>query len=178
MFPLVKRTWSPKGHRPVLDYKGPREKVSLASALCWAPGKKRVQFLYKTLVDDYLSNEECADFIKQILRKIPGKIIVIWDGGTMHKGGPINNLKEKFSHRLTFEKLPSYAPMLNPIEQVWSWLKYARLSNFTPRNAKHMNRVVQPMLAATAKNQKRLINFWKASELPLPPGETHLKSKD
>jgi len=168
MIPLVKKTWSPKGHRPVLNYKGPRQKVSLASALCWKPGSKRIRFAYQTLVNKYFNNEKSAEFIKLILKKIPGKVIIVWDGGTMHKGDPINELKTKFAQRLTIEKFPPYAPMINPVEQIWGWLKYGKLSNFAPQDAKHMNRVVQPTLVTMERNQERLRNFWSASELPLP----------
>ena len=33
---------------------------------------------------------------------------------------------------LTLERLPAYAPDLNPVEAVWSWLKYGQLANFVP----------------------------------------------
>ncbi|WP_162271832.1 transposase [Gemmata sp. SH-PL17] len=36
--------------------------------------------------------------------------------------------------RVHLERLPPYAPELNPVELVWSWLKYAQLSNFVPRD--------------------------------------------
>ena len=36
------------------------------------------------------------------------------------------------NRRLRLERLPAYSPDLNPVEAVWSWLKYGRLANFVP----------------------------------------------
>jgi len=48
----------------------------------------------------------------------------------MHKGEPIDSLAAHFADRLSLERLPPFAPMLNPAEPLWSWLKWERLSNF------------------------------------------------
>ena len=61
-----------------------------------------------------------------------GKVIVIWDDGPMHKGEPIREVLRQFP-RLTLEPLPAYAPDLNPVEQLWNYLKYTELPNFAPR---------------------------------------------
>ena len=45
----------------------------------------------------------------------------------MHKGEPIRELEAQFAGRLIFEMLPPWAPMLNPVEPLWSWLKWERL---------------------------------------------------
>jgi hypothetical protein len=58
--------------------------------------------------------------------------------------------------------------MLNPVEPARSWLKYGRWCNFAPQNAEHLNAVLAPELAALARDEKRLVNFFMASELPLP----------
>ena len=36
------------------------------------------------------------------------------------------------NRRLRLERLPAYAPDLNPVEAVWGWLKWGRLANFVP----------------------------------------------
>ena len=58
--------------------------------------------------------------------------------------------------------------MLNPVEPVWSWLKYGRWSNFAPRDAEHLNAVLVPELDALRRDRTRLVNFFMASELPPP----------
>ncbi|NVO58714.1 transposase, partial [Rhodobacteraceae bacterium B1Z28] len=57
--------------------------------------------------------------------------VVIMDGAGWHT----NDIAERFSN-VSIIKLPPYSPELNPIEQVWSWLRQHYLSNqsFTDYN--------------------------------------------
>ena len=53
----------------------------------------------------------------------------------MHKGDPIQRLQDHFADRLCLEGLPPWAPMLNPVEPLWGWLKYAGCA-ITPRRTR------------------------------------------
>lgn len=86
----------------------------------------------------------------------------------MHKGEPIKALLAEAAGRLSLERLPPYAPMLNSIESLWSWLKYGRLCNFAARDAHHLNEIACAELRAIENDQGRLRNFFHASTLPLP----------
>ena len=55
----------------------------------------------------------------------------VWDGGGNHKGPAIRELLRR-NKRLTPERLPAYAPDLNPVEVVWSWLKFGELAKHVP----------------------------------------------
>ena len=85
----------------------------------------------------------------------------------MHKGDPIRKVLARHHRRLSLERLPPYAPMLNPVEQLWGWLKYGRLSNFAAHNAHELNRKIVARLNVISKNQPRLRTFFRASQLPL-----------
>jgi transposase len=173
MAPLVRRTWALRGHRPVLQQRGRhREKVSVTGAYWWAPQPLRQRsslgFYFETLSDAYYNSERTAAFVTRLMREIPERIIVIWDGGNMHKGNPVREAVERFKPRLHLEQLPPYAPKINPVEQVWSWLKYGRLCNSAPRNAAELNRAVHRELAGIVDDQSFLLNMWHRSDLPVP----------
>lgn len=170
MAPLVRRTWAPRGQRPVLRQRGRhREKVSVTGAFWWAPGcRQSLGFLFETLPDAYYNNERTAAFLEVLMREIPERIIVIWDGGNMHKGDPIREAVERFKPRLHLEKLPPYAPKINPVEQVWSWLKYSRLCNSAPQNATELNSAIKSELRRITHNQEFLLSMWHGSDLPVP----------
>ena len=70
-------------------------------------------------------------FLRDLLTHLWGKEIVVWDGGSNHKGPAIHKSLKR-NRRLTLERLPANASDLNPVEAVWSWLKYGKLANFTP----------------------------------------------
>lgn len=168
MAPLVRRTWAPRGQTPRLVQKsGTREKVSVAAGLWISPGRDRLGLFCWTLINDYFDNACSAAFIEALLQELAGPVIVLWDGGTMHQGDPIRELERRFAGRLFLEPLPPYAPMLNPVEFVWSWLKYSRLNNFAPQDAKQLNRRVAAELAAIHEDQKLLESFVHASGLPI-----------
>jgi transposase len=169
MAPLVKRTWALRGHRPDMLQKGEhREKVSLAVAMWLSPKRDRFGLIYETLVNSYFNNEQVAGFLESVAREIPDRIVVLWDRGNMHKGDPIRSQVERLQPRLSLEMLPPWAPMLDPVEPMFSWLKYGRLCNYAPANARELNKMIFTELNTIRDDQDCLRNFWQASELPLP----------
>lgn len=169
MAPLVKRTWARRGRRPEIHQKGRhREKVSLAAALWLSPQRDRLGLVYRTLENDYFNNAQVAAFIEVLMREIPNRLIVLWDRGNMHKGDPIRAQVQRFQPRLNLELLPPWAPMLDPVEQIFTWLKYGRLSNYAPRDAHELNVKILKELAVICDDQQCLRNLWHGSDLPLP----------
>ena len=169
MAPLRRRSWALRGHPPEMREKaGHREKVSVVGALWLPPRRDRLTLAFQTLVNGYFSNVEVAEFLSGALQWLSGPLLVIWDGGSMHKGGPISELVAESKGRLDLERLPPHAPKLNPVEQVWTWLKYDRLCNFAPQDAHDLNEAVIRELDPIREDQQRLRNFFHASDLPLP----------
>lgn len=169
MAPLRRRSWSLRGQPPQMKEKaGHREKVSVVGALLLTPSRDRLTLAYQTLVNGYFSNVEVAEFLSGALQWLSEPLVVIWDSGSMHKGGPIKDLVAQSKGRLDLEPLPAHAPMLNPVEQLWTWLKYNRLCNFPPQDAHQLNEVVIRELDPIREDQERLRNFFHASDLPLP----------
>jgi transposase len=151
-----------------------REKVSIAGALALSPRRRRVRLLFQLLIKGYFNNVRVVDFLHGLARQLRGPIIVLWDGGTMHKGGPIQQALHQLSPRVTLEPLPPYAPMLNPVEHVWAWLKYNRLQNFAPEDACHLAAVIEAELDAICRDDAFLRRLWQGSDLPIPPALTLL----
>ena len=96
-----------------------------------------------------------------------GRVIVVWDGGSNHKGPLIRALCARHP-RLHLERLPAYAPDLNPVEFLWSHLKYARLPHFVPKNLSHLDRTVRSHLHAVSQAPRLLRALWHGSKLPFP----------
>ena len=170
MAPLLRRTWAPQGRTPALHQQGAhRQKVSLCAALWLSPDRARLGLFCQRLVNGYFDNVRVAAFLEGLLAKLKDqRLVVLWDGGTMHKGAPIRTLLAKHPGRLSLERLPAYAPMLNPVEPLWSWLKYGRLANFAPRDAHELDARIAVELRAIQHSQPQLRNLFHASQLPLP----------
>ncbi len=169
MAPLLRRSWAPRGQPSESRHKAAhREKVSVAAGLWLSPLRDRLHLSYQTLVKGYFANVEVAGFVGGVLEALPGAMVVIWDGGTMHKGEPIRELVKGSQGRLMIEPMPAHAPALMPVEFVWRWLKYGRLCNFTPKDADDLNAAVIRELGAVWDNQVLLTSFFHQSDLPMP----------
>jgi hypothetical protein len=169
MAPLLRRSWSLRGEPPEIKQKAHhREKVSVAGALWLTPLRDRLALAFQTIVNGYFTNVEVAEFLSGAVHWLDAPLVVIWDGGTMHKGDPINQLIQESHGRLDLERLPADAAELMPLEQVWTWLKYSRLCNFAPQDAHQLNEAITRELDPIREDQNRLRNFFRASKLPLP----------
>ena len=169
MAPLARRTWAPRGWTPELAQKGgSREMVSIAAAVWLSPSRDRLGLYFHTLANGYFDSWYMAAFLEAMLKDLAGRFVVVWDGGPMHKGDPIRDLMVPFADRLDLERLPPYAPMLNPVEPLWSWLKWGRLTNIGPKDAPELDARVIAELAKVRDDQAFLRNLFHASELPLP----------
>ena len=167
--PLVRRTWAPKGKTPVLPSWGRhRDKVSVIAALSVAPTRRRLGLYWLADPKNYVTAETVVKFLHELLKHLRGRIIVVWDGGSNHKGPLIRALCARHP-RLHLERLPAYAPELNPVEQVWSHLKYARLPNFVPKSLSHLDQTVCAHLQSVGQTPGLLKALWHGSKLPFPP---------
>ena len=103
-------------------------------------------------------------FLRALLRHFRKHIIVIWDGGSIHNGPDVRALLRRCP-RLHVEKLPGYAPELNPDEFVWAHFKRS-LANGHPDN---VNELLTTLCRLTNKVRRRpalLRSFVTASDLP------------
>jgi hypothetical protein len=122
LLPAVVRTYAPVGQTPILKENLSRDHLSAMSGIT-LDGK-----LYMTEQERAFKGEDVVRFLKHLLRQIPGKLLVIWDGSPIHRGGAVKDfLASGASRRLKLEQLPGYAPDLNPDEgiskstsRVWS----------------------------------------------------------
>src|SRR5205823_13037014 len=65
-----------------------------------------------------------------LLQHLPGKLLVIWDGASVHHGETVKAfLRAGGAARLHLERLPGYAPDLNPAEGLWRLVKPRELKN-------------------------------------------------
>jgi len=69
-------------------------------------------------------------FLCHLLRHIPGKLLILWDGASIHRGEAVRKLLDTDHHQdIWLERFPPYAPDLNPDEGIWHYLKNVELRN-------------------------------------------------
>lgn len=165
--PLIQKTWSRRGQTPVLTHTARRHrKVSAIGALTISPSRRRVAAYVSLHAERSIREHEVLDFLKRLTRHIRGNIILLWDRLQAHRSklikGYINNHK-----RLDAEFIPTYAPEVNPIEQLWNHTKRCKLANYCPHNVEELEAKATATFAEYKDDQPLLQSFLRHAGLPI-----------
>jgi hypothetical protein len=59
---------------------------------------------------------QVVDFLRRLLAQLPGKLLIVWDGLPAHRSKLVKEFTGKQRGRIWLERLPAYAPELNPMD--------------------------------------------------------------
>lgn len=166
--PLVKRSWAKIGQTPVLEADGGHpDKVSAIAGISVSPTGQRLGLDFATEPDGFYTADKVVEFLRDLLKHLRGKVVVVWDRGNNHNGPLMRQFLSR-NRRLTLEMLPPWAPELNPVEPIWSWLKYGELANFVPDDTDVLNEEVLNRLIGLKFDPELLLALCERSDLPFP----------
>ena len=81
-----------------------------------------------------MDSGDVVAFLEHLLREVPGRLVIIWDGSPIHRSHVIQEfLAHGAARRIHLERLPAYAPELNPGEGLWQQLKGVELRDAVKR---------------------------------------------
>jgi transposase len=163
LIPTVRRTWAPRGQTPIVHHRYRRDKISAISAISVSARRRHLGF-YIHFHPSNITHVEVAVFLRALLRHLRGPVIVVWDGGPIHKGADVRALLARHS-RLHVERFPGYAPELNPDEFVWAHFK-AHLANGRPDTVTELLATLGRLSRRLRRRPDLLRAFVHASELP------------
>jgi transposase len=147
LLPGVVKTWSPKGQTPSLRHKLTRDHLSVISAV--SPEGE----LWLAVRDKAFDSDAIIGFLDALQEQIDSNLVIIWDGATIHRSKKLKKyLADGAAKRLHLERLPGYAPELNPDEGVWHYLKHIEFKN---RCCADMTQLKQELAAATRRLQDK-----------------------
>lgn len=163
LIPNLRKTWAPKGKTPILRHSQARDRISTIGAL--TVSSKRQRFgLYLEYHAVNITGLEVIAFLQDLLRHLPGPIMLLWDGGKIHRRREVVEFLQRHE-RLRVHRFPSYAPELNPIEFVWSKSKNA-LSNSGHTSQSTLHAHLRKSIRRTSRSQQLLRSCIQASDLP------------
>lgn len=167
LHPLVRRTWAPRGQTPVLRQRTRHHRrVSAIGGLSLSPKRRRLGWYLQFHQDRSICQEQVIDFLRHLLRHLPGFVIVVWDRLGAHRSRALRDWLRR-CRRLRLESLPGYAPELNPNEYGWAYLKHHRLANYCPADVERLHAQVLVESRDTASHQALLRAFVHATGLPI-----------
>ena len=158
--PSVVRTYAPMGQTPILREWCTREHLSAISAM--SPEGQR----YFHCQNSTLNSEAVIAFLEHLLREVPGRMVLIWDGSPLHRSHLIREfLANGAAPRLHLERLPAYAPELNPGEGLWQQLKGVELRNVCCFNISHLRVELRDAVKRVRRKPRMIQSFFRGAKL-------------
>jgi hypothetical protein len=105
------------------------KRASMAAALGYHPDGTKARLCFHLQADSYDTDslikvlDQLADFYGR------QQVVLLWDGLSSHWSYKMRTHLDAQRHWLTTERLPAYAPELNPVEYLWANLKGGELAN-------------------------------------------------
>jgi transposase len=123
LLPGKVKTYAPEGRTPALHEWQTRDHLSVMGGV--TPAGK----LYVLVRQESLSGLHTIEFLKHLIRHVGPRLLVIWDGSPIHRRVAVEEFLASAALGVRVERLPAYAPDLNPVEGSWQHLKHVELRN-------------------------------------------------
>jgi len=93
--------------------------MSASAVLAYRFDGKRSRLLFQVKPDSY-NTQSLIAFLDELRRHFRGRrVILVWDGLPAHRSAEMTGYLRSQAYWLTVERLPGYAPELNPVEYLW-----------------------------------------------------------
>jgi hypothetical protein len=107
------------------------KRASMAAALCDGVRGGGAQLAFHVQAGNY-DTDSLIGVLGQLRKFLGGeKATLLWDGLPAHRSRAMRAWLRTQRSWLVVERLPAYAPDLNPVEGLWSSLKAVELANLT-----------------------------------------------
>ena len=163
--PLRRRVWAPRGQTPVQYAWDRRDRITALAALTCAPWAQRFG-LYYDLLHHNARTDDVVRFLRHVHHHLRRPLLLVCDRLPAHRSA-VSRLHRAGCSWLEVSWLPSYAPDLDPVENVWSQSKYGNLANFIPDDISQLHETLDDLFQDYRQDPGRLHSFFQAMHLIL-----------
>ena len=162
LLPAVVRTYAPRGQTPILQVFQTRDHLSVMS------GITPYGWLFTLTKFKALNGLESVYFLKHLLSQTGRKLLVIWDGSPIHRSIEVRTfLANGAAKQIHLERLPVYAPDLNPDEGTWKHLKQVELSNVCCFDLTHLRQQLSLAILRLRRKPHLIQSFFSQAGLQI-----------
>lgn len=134
LLPATVRTYAPCGLTPEIEVYESRDHLGIMGAITPAGD------LFSLVRPGSMNSQDSVWFLRHLHRQLGGRLLVLWDGASIHRAKALKGfLAAGASRYIQLERLPAYAPELNPQEGAWHLLKDVELANVCCKNLNHLS---------------------------------------
>lgn len=122
-----------------------------------------------TLVRDHaLTGVESVLFLRGLHHRLGQKLLVIWDGSPIHRSHEVKDfLSNGGSQYVHLERLPGYAPDLNPDEGTWQHLKHVEMRNVCCLDLCHLHHELDLAVRRLRRKPHMIQSFFAGAGLAI-----------
>jgi putative transposase len=141
--------------------------MSICAALGYRWDGRRSRLFFPTREGSY-NTESLIAFLTDLKRHLRGqKAVLVWDGLPAHKSRAMQEHLRSQRRWLTVERLPGYAPDVNPVETLWGNIKGKELANRWAKDLAELEAAVQSGLARVKQSSTLPYSFLRHAGLSL-----------
>ena len=167
LLPSVRATWAPRGQTPVLRHRFGWQRLSMAGALVYEPLGHDAQLVFQLRPGAY-NTDLLIEFLAQLHAQVSQRsVVLLWDGLPAHRSTRMLGWIASQGDWLRAERLPAYAPELNPLEQVWGNLKGRELANLCAESTADVAHVADTGLTRIGSDASLCLAFLRHTGLYL-----------
>ena len=153
------RTWGLRGQPPVLQYSFNWKQLSAIAGLSFW------RFYFRFFAGTVRAAQLVA-FLQALRQQLRGRrLLIIWDGLGTHKSWRVRQWLEAQQGEVQVEFLPPYAPELNPVEQIWNYLKNREIANLCARHLGEVSSLARRRLKSMQRRPQLIRSFWQQAQL-------------
>jgi putative transposase len=148
-------------------------RVSLAGLVATKPGR-RPRLIYRTRIHRGRKGEpkgfaeaDYAALLDAAHQQLRGPIVLVWDNLNAHISAVMRRLVAARAWLRVYQ-LPAYAPELNPVEALWSYLKKG-LANLAKHTIDQLLILIKTRLKRIQYRPRLIAGFLARTRLDLPP---------
>jgi hypothetical protein len=169
LIPPVRRTWSPRGHTPVLRHRFGWRKASMAAALGYRPDGAAARLCFHLQQPSY-DTDSLIGVLDQLGSFYAGqRVVLLWDGLSAHWSHRMRAYLDSQRDWLCAERLPAYAPELNAVEYLWANLKGVELANLPTTTLAEVADATEQGIQRVCKTEDLVVGFLAHTGLSLDP---------
>jgi len=161
LLPGVVKTYAPKGVTPILDEWQTRDHLSVMAGV--TPEGK----VYSLVRPMALNGLHSLEFLIHLGRVLGDRLLVIWDWSPIHRRAEVQEFVAAAGGRIHLERLPPYAPDLNPVEWLWKHLKKVELRNRTCLDLEQLHMELHLALGRVRRRLALVRSFFEGAGLEL-----------
>ena len=123
--------------------------------------------LYFRFFHGAIKGPQIIEFLKALKATIRGKLLIVWDGLPAHRSRLVRDYVESLDGHIQLERLPAYAPEINPAEYVFGYAKQRELANLCMDTIEEVRTYATRRLKSMQRRPTLIRAFWQQAELAI-----------